>query len=175
MKSKIISLNFFERKPEVVGRDLIGKFLVRKIGKNQIELMITEVEAYAGEDDLASHARFGKTKRNEVMFGTAGVFYVYLIYGMYYMLNVVCEKKDVASAVLVRGVNGLNGPGKLTKNLKIDKSLNGLEAVEKSGLWFEDRGIKVRTMISKRIGVDYAGKWAHKFWRFSISERNIVK
>jgi len=175
VNNKSLPLKFFERKPEVVARDLIGKYLVREMGESRQALMITEVEAYAGAEDLASHARFGKTKRNEVMFGKAGVFYIYFIYGMYFMLNVVCQKRGVPSAVLIRGVAGITGPGKLTKNFKIDKSLSGKQAEIKSGLWFEDRGSKIKTERYRRIGVNYAGEWSRKLWRFTIENKNIVE
>lgn len=133
--------------------------------------MITEVEAYIGHHDKASHASRGKTKRTEVMFGKAGQWYVYLIYGMHYCLNVVTEKKEYPAAILIRSVNGVSGPGKVCRYFKINKQFNAMLANKKTGLWIEDRGVVVNSNIikrGKRIGVDYAGKWKHKPWRLYI-------
>lgn len=143
----ILSLKFFERSAVKVARDLLGKFLVRRWRGKEIALMITEVEAYHGFNDKASHAARGLTPRNKIMFGEAGYWYIYFIYGTHWMLNIVTGKKGVPSAVLIRGVKGFNGPsagsgqgpGKLTKTFHINKSLNGKTADKKSGLWVEDR------------------------------------
>ena len=93
-------------------------------GKNE-KHMINEIEAYRGEEDLACHARFGRTKRNAVMYEEGGLIYMYFIYGMYWMMNIVTGEKDLPQAILIRGVSGLNGPGKMTKSLKIDGSFYG--------------------------------------------------
>ena len=114
---KVLKKKFFERGAEKVAYDLIGKYLVRFRRGKEKAYKITEVEAYLGEEDGGSHARFGKTGRNAVMFGPPGVFYIYLIYGMYSMLNIVTDKNQAPSAVLIRGVEEFNGPGKLTKSL----------------------------------------------------------
>lgn len=175
---KILNKAFFNRATLKVARELLGKFLVVK-GK---AYMITEVEAYDGPHDKASHAHKGKTARNEVMFGEAGYWYVYLVYGMYNMLNIVTGKKDYPAAVLIRGtrldstdksrqVEGVNGPGKLTKAFKIDKRFNKKKVERKTGLWIEDRGVKVKKSEIKRtprIGVDYAGACAKKPYRFVL-------
>ena len=95
---------FFERKTLVVARELLGKYLIHRIGTKIISGMITETEAYHGFRDLASHASRGRTKRTEIMFGPAGHAYIYLIYGMYYCLNVVTEREEYPAAVLIRGV-----------------------------------------------------------------------
>lgn len=164
---------FFERPTLVVARELLGKFLVI----DDKAVMITEVEAYDGHEDKASHASKGKTKRTAVMFGPAGYWYVYLIYGMYDMLNIVTGPKDYPAAILIRGVideNGkkYNGPGKLTKALRITKKFNNQKADKKTGLWVEDRGVKIpknKIKKSARIGVNYAGPiWAAKEYRFYI-------
>lgn len=168
---KILNPDFFKRDSHVVARDLLGKYLVRKVGNEEIARMIVEVEAYGGQEDLASHARFGETARNKVMFGQAGVFYVYFIYGMYWMLNVVCRKGGEPGAVLIRVLEGFGGPGKLTRDLKIGKSFTGKIATPKSGLWFEDKGVEVGGQdirVARRVGVAYAGEWKDKLWNFSI-------
>lgn len=181
--SKILSDYFFNRDAAIVAKELLGKYLVRKINDKEIALMITEVEVYDGFEDKASHAHRGKTKRNEVMFGDAGRFYVYLVYGMHWMLNVVTGEKDYPAAVLIRGVEGFDGPAKLTKFLKIDKKFNGKKANlpatalaeegKETGLWIEDRGIDIKKKDIKstpRIGVGYAGPiWSKKHYRFLLN------
>ena len=172
---KILRRQFFDRDTPLVAKELLGKYIVRKIGKKTIALKITETEAYDGFSDKASHASRGKTARNTVMFGPAGYFYVYFTYGMHWMLNVVTGKKDYPAAILIRGVEGYNGPAKLTKFLAIDKKLNALLASPKSELWFEDRGEKVDPKNIKatgRIGVNYAGPvWSKKNWRFVFKKK----
>jgi DNA-3-methyladenine glycosylase len=152
-------------------RSLLGKFLVRSGAEGAATAhLITEVEAYEGERDLACHARVGRTARTEVMYGAGGVWYVYLCYGVHEMLNLVVGPPDWPSAVLIRGLDGISGPGRLTKRLGIDRRLNGRGAEPASGLWIEDRGVRVPRMsvtATPRIGVDYAGPvWAAKPWRF---------
>lgn len=173
---------FFTQPTLRVAENLLGKVLVRNDGEKEIKAVITETEAYRGLDDKASHASRGITPRNKIMFGPAGRAYVYLIYGMHYCLNIVTEREGYPAAVLIRGVkiineSGdvfagklLNGPGKLTKFLNIDKNLNGENILTSDNLWLEDSGghIGARAKICKgpRIGVDYAGEWAKKPWRF---------
>lgn len=171
----VLGKKFFERSAVTVAEDLIGKYLVvssKHQGKKTIQkYLITETEAYEGIEDRASHASRGKTERNEVMFGEAGIFYVYFVYGMHYMLNIVTGKKEHPSAVLIRAAGEFNGPGKLTKNLKIDKKFNSEKAVRESGLWFEYCP-KQKFAIKKlpRVGVNYAGPvWSKKLWRFRRS------
>ncbi|MEO8637462.1 MAG: DNA-3-methyladenine glycosylase [Candidatus Taylorbacteria bacterium] len=172
---KVLPQSFFTRLVAKVAPELLGKYLVRRIEGKEVAYKITETEMYDGEGDLACHASRGKTSRTEVMYEKGGVFYVYFTYGMHYMLNVVTGDKGYPSAVLIRGVEGKNGPGRITKFLQIDKSLNGKSAARKSGLWFEDRGVKVvKKNIKKtpRIGVDYAGPvWSKKLWRFALVDR----
>lgn len=167
---KILTQPFFKRSAPEVAPDLIGKYLVREIDGVQTAYMITETEAYEGTDDRASHASRGRTKRTEVMFGRPGVWYVYLIYGMYQMLNIVTGDDGHPSAVLIRGVCEIEGPGRLTKRLLISGDMNTLPASRASGLWIEDRGEYIdprRIKKTPRIGVDYAGPvWAKKEWRF---------
>ena len=118
----------------MVAKDLLGKYLVRKIGNKTIRQKITEVEAYVGEKDLACHSSRGKTARNEIMFREAGTIYVYFTYGMHWMLNIVTEEVDCPTAVLIRGTENVTGPARLTKFFKIDKDLNGQKLGKKSGL-----------------------------------------
>jgi DNA-3-methyladenine glycosylase len=176
-KHKILSRSYFHRPTLVVARSLIGKYLVRQNGRKKLAGKIIEVEAYIGSQDKACHASKGRTERTEVMFGPPGMSYVYLIYGMYSMLNVVTERGEFPAAVLIRAieVDGklINGPGKLCRELDIDRSLNRLDLTTGRSLWFEDRGVRVsRQQIGtfSRIGVEYAGVWAKKPWRFRLVE-----
>ena len=170
--NKRLDRKFFERKTLVVARDLIGKLLVRKIGPTIYRAQITETEAYFGPNDLASHASKGLTPRTKPMFGPAGYSYVYLIYGMYHCLNVVTEKAGYPAAVLIRGVmleKHHDGPGKLCRELKIDKKLNEIDMTTNKELWFEDDGAKIgRIKKTPRIRVDYAGEYKDKPWRFVL-------
>jgi DNA-3-methyladenine glycosylase len=172
MKYKVLPNEFFNRSSVVVAKDLLGKFLVRKY-RNKIEkFMITETEAYEGKEDKASHAHRGQTKRNTPMFGEPGTIYVYFTYGMHWMLNIVCGKRGYPSAVLIRGVEALSGPARLTKRLKIDKKLNNKMFGKKSGLLFEevvDLNKKLKISRTPRIGIDRSGPvWSKKLYRFVI-------
>lgn len=166
------SLNaaFFTQNTLTVARELIGCYLVRRIGEHTFRLKITETEGYVGPHDLACHASKGRTKRTEVMFGEAGTLYVYMIYGMYFMLNVITEEKGFPAAVLIRSAGAHVGPGRLTRALEIDLRLNGKQAIPENGLWFEKRDMPVGTIkTTKRIGIAYAGPiWAEKEYRFVL-------
>jgi DNA-3-methyladenine glycosylase len=175
--SKTLSRQFFNRSTLIVARSLIGKYLVRENGKGTVLGRIIEVEAYVGSEDMACHASKGRTARTDILYGPPGISYVYLIYGMYHMLNVVTERTEFPAAVLIRAieVDGelIDGPGKLCRALKINRSLNGFDLTVGRSLWFEDRGAKIsRKQIGTfpRIGVDYAGAWAKKPWRFRLAE-----
>lgn len=171
----VLSKAYFSRPTVQVARSLIGKYLVRAIDGREIAGRIVEVEAYVGGEDKACHASKGRTPRTEVMFGPGGIAYVYLIYGMYHCLNVVTEREECPAAVLIRAieVDGalIDGPGRLCRALQIDRSLNRHDLTIQESLWFEERGDRVpRRLINTfpRIGVDYAGEWAKKPWRFRL-------
>jgi DNA-3-methyladenine glycosylase len=167
----ILEQEFYARPALTVARDLLGKYLVRRLGRKTESALIHEVEAYIGPHDLACHGRFGRTERTEVMHGPAGFWYVYLCYGMHWMLNIVTDGVDFPAAVLLRGAGEFSGPGKLTKGLRIDKRLNGLPADKPSGLWIEDRGERLRRsqiLRTPRIGIDYSGPWKEKLYRFVL-------
>ncbi len=171
---EVLKEDFFNRDTKVVAKELLGKFLIRKIAHKEIAVMIIETEAYDGPHDLASHAAKGKTKRTKIMFGNPGNFYVYLCYGIHYMLNVVTREQGYPAAVLIRGVVSHNGPGKVTKFLQINKSFNGKIAKKSTNLWFEDREVKMSELKIKklpRIGVSYAGPiWSSKKLRFALEK-----
>jgi DNA-3-methyladenine glycosylase len=170
---RVVEQTFFARPALTVAQELLGKHLVRRWRNVEQSAVIHEVEAYVGPHDLASHGRFGRTARTEVMFGPAGVWYVYLCYGIHWMLNIVTDGEDWPAAVLLRGAGEFTGPGKLTKGMRIDRRLNGKPAIESTGLWIEDRGLKVRRSqiaSTPRIGVDYAGPWMKKPYRFVLNQ-----
>lgn len=166
---KVLRKNFFEQPTLLVAENLLGKFLVR----DNRAFMITETEAYDGFEDKASHASRGETPRNKVMLREAGVWYVYFVYGMHNMLNIVTGAEGYPAAVLIRGVEEISGPARLTKALGVDRTMNEQTAEPESGLWIEDRGIivpKNRIEKTSRIGVAYAGEeWASKPWRFVLN------
>lgn len=179
---------FYSRPALDVASDLLGKVLVRRLNGRKLSGMIVETEAYVGPHDLACHASKGRTRRTEVMFGPAGFAYVYMIYGFHYCLNAVTDFEGYASAVLIRAIEPLenvavmrsfrrgsprdrdigSGPGKLTQAMAIDKQLNG-EDMEGKILWIEDRNFRPgRVRTSPRVGVDYAGEYRDKHWRFYV-------
>ena len=153
-----------------LARGMLGRFLVTRIDGVRHARRIVEVEAYHGPDDLGCHASRGRTARTAVMFAPGGVWYVYLVYGTHEMLNLVTGPRDFPAAVLIRGVEGIAGPGRLTRALAIDRRFNGRRASLASGLWIEDDGLvppEFEVAITPRIGIDYAGPvWSAKPWRF---------
>ena len=168
----IIEKHFFNEDVLNVAPNLLGKILVRKFEDGtELKFRITEVEAYRGEDDLACHASKGRTARTETMYMEAGTIYVYLIYGMYWMLNIVTAAKDIPQAILIRGIEGICGPGKLTKKLQIDNSFNKQNIFTNGQLYIEDDGFSPDFETKIRIGVDYAGEiWKNKPWRFVVKK-----
>jgi DNA-3-methyladenine glycosylase len=173
---------FYDRDTKVVAKDLLGKYLVRGVGGVERVARIVEVEAYLGPHDLAAHSARGRTKRNEVMFGPPGFAYVYMIYGMYYCMNVVTEREGHASAVLLRALEPVrnldgktSGPGLLCKALDIDKRLNGHDLLSDDfyiATGEAPRGFRI--VKRPRVGVDYAGEWAHRHLRFYIKGNPFV-
>jgi DNA-3-methyladenine glycosylase len=167
--------SFFERGTLTVARALIGMHLVHDDGHAVRAGRIVETEAYLGPRDLAAHSARGRTARTEVMFGPAGHTYVYFIYGFWNCLNVVTGRPGVPHAVLLRALEPLGsltestwGPGLLCRALHIDRQLNGAD-LRGETLWLEyppTRARTVRIARAPRIGVDYAGEWAQRPWRF---------
>ncbi len=168
-----------EKKVIGLARRLLGKHLVRRFPDGHVDArMIVEVEAYNGEADQACHARAGRTKRTAPLYEAGGIWYVYLCYGIHEMLNLVVGPPDWPAALLIRGVEGAIGPGRVTKRLAIDRELNAKSAVAPAtGLWLEDRGVHVpRRIVSAtpRIGIDYAGPiWSKKHWRFHFDPEDL--
>ena len=161
-----ISRDFFTRDVLTVAPELIGKILVCKVVNEVFRYRITETEAYRGVEDLACHASKGRTSRTEVMYHAGGVVYVYLIYGMYWMLNMVTGKENEPQAALIRGLEGIYGPGRITRKLQIDKTFYGEDLTLSPRIWIEDDGCPSPYETAPRIGIDYAGEWKDKLWRF---------
>jgi len=147
---------------------LIGKLLVRRFGDgSEAAFRITETEAYYGESDTACHARFGRTKRSEVLYRPAGTVYVYLCYGIHWMLNVITGDIDDPQGVLIRACVEAEGPGKLTKRLGIAGERNRDNAVTSENIWIGDDGYRCEVVTDKRVGIGYASREDQdKLWRF---------
>ncbi len=202
---------FYTRDTLLVAKELLGKYIVRRIGKRFLVGKIVETEAYIGPKDKASHSYQWKvTKRNLAEFLEGGHVYIYLCYGMYWQLNITTSENCTPECVLIRAIepiikskdfgnskyqapnpkqilnsndqnskkiiNLANGPGKVCKWLKLNRSFYGEDLVESKKIWLE-QGEKVKNseiVKSKRIGIDYAGSWRHKLWRFYIKNNPFV-
>jgi DNA-3-methyladenine glycosylase len=165
-----LSSAFFTRDVLFVAPELVGKKITISHGDGEIRrFLITETEAYRGPEDMACHASKGRTPRTEVMFHGGGRIYVYFVYGMYWMLNFVAGGENDPQAALIRGIEGFNGPGKLTRALGIDRSFYGVDLATSDRIWVEDAGIYPEIKTGPRIGINYAGDpWIKKPWRYYI-------
>jgi len=161
---------YFTRDVLEVAPDLLSKFLVFRGNDDQERrFAITETEAYRGSEDLACHASKGRTKRTEVMYHEGGRLYVYFVYGMHWMLNIVTGKENDPQAVLIRGLDACSGPGRVTRLLGIDRSFYGEDLSTSGRIWMEDSGIKPVYLTGTRIGISYAGEyWKNKPWRYYL-------
>ncbi|MCL5093799.1 MAG: DNA-3-methyladenine glycosylase [Patescibacteria group bacterium] len=220
--------DFYARDTLTVAKELLGKFLIHDYRGKKYIGKIVETEAYIGEEDKACHGRFGRTKRNEILFGEPGYAYVYMIYGMYYLLNIITEEKDFPAGILIRAVEPVtpteakrsldfaeaplemtkerikelrklgSGPGVLTRWMEITGIQNGVDLVESNELYITNKlskdvilatgrrpeskdssqagmtGKKFEVVKTTRVGVEYAGKWAYKPWRFYIKDNPFV-
>jgi len=170
IKGSRISRDFYIRDVLDVAPDLIGKNLVLKLEDGTLtRYQVTDVEAYRGNEDKACHASKGKTSRTEVMFREGGCLYIYLIYGMYWMLNIVTGAEGDPQAVLIRGLANISGPGKVTKILAIDRSYYGEDLLTSGRIWLENAGASPEFKTGPRIGIDYAGEyWKSRPWRYFL-------
>ncbi len=165
-----LSADFYTRDVLVVAPEMLGKTLVTRFKNGAYgRFIVTDVEAYRGTEDKACHASKGKTARTEVMFSKGGYLYLYLVYGIYWMLNIVTGMENDPQAVLIRGVRDCNGPGRVTRLLGIDGSYYGEDLSISERLWFEDGIIVPDFKTSCRIGIDYAGDyWRTRPWRYYL-------
>ena len=191
-----LSASFFARDTVQVAQALVGKRLVRMDGNQRIAGMIIETEAYRGEEDLACHCRAGRTERTEIMYGPPGRAYVYFVYGMHWMLNIVTEKEGYPGAVLIRAIkpdegldriarrrnsrpqkNWTDGPAKLCQALAIDGEVNGINACSPDSDIFFEMGAKIRPALihqTPRIGLDSVPEpWRSKPWRFILTDLDL--
>jgi DNA-3-methyladenine glycosylase len=172
---------FFRRQAADLARDLVGTVLVRSYRGKELRARIVETEAYIGPHDLACHASRGRTKRTEVMFGPGGHAYVYLIYGIHEMFNIVSGEAGDPQAVLVRAAEPLDGwqadlagPGKLARALRITRKLNGLDLTGATLFLLSRAGYRPALVQTTRIGVDYAGEWKDAPLRFLDARSRAV-
>lgn len=172
MEAKRLMEGFYQQPATVVAPLLLGKILCRKINGVEYKYRITETECYFGEEDTACHASKGKTERTKVLYEKGGIAYVYLCYGIHNLLNVVTGVEGHPEAVLIRGVEGYNGPGKLTKAMQIDRSFNGVDLCRSEELWIEDDGYEGNYKSDKRVGIDYATpEYRDILWRYLLEEK----
>jgi len=171
----------FNRPTLQVAREFLGKFIVRSYAGRRVSAMITEVEAYKGPRDRACHTYKGRrTPRVEPLYGDGGTLYVYLVYGMHWLLNFSTAGREKPEGVLIRGIltdaasesKLVLGPGRVSRYLNIDKSLDGIDATASKQIWLEDRGVRIPAKSIKkgpRVGIDFAGPyWGLRLWRFWI-------
>lgn len=163
--------DFFKYDAVTVARRLLGKTLVRLFSDGTIkQYTITETEAYSGEEDRACHASKGRTSRTEIMYAEGGCVYVYLIYGMYWMLNFVTGEMDCPQAVLIRGVDTIVGSGRVGRELGIDKTFYGEDLCSSQRIFVLDAPECNQYTTAPRVGIDYAGdEWKSKPWRFILN------
>lgn len=197
MKKNKLNRSFYERSSITVAKELLGTFLIRKVDDRKIIGKIIETEAYGDANDLASHARFGQTNRNKVMFGPAGMFYVYSIYGIFNLTNVICGKEGSPGAVLIRSaeiiegetiaINNLKGskfvkisenlatgPGKLSIAFHITKENNLADSTLSDDLYLVEGEKQKKIVKTSRIGIDYAAHCKDYKWRFYIKDNPFV-
>nr|MBD3359307.1 DNA-3-methyladenine glycosylase [Candidatus Buchananbacteria bacterium] len=202
-KLKRLNIDFFQKPTLKLAPALLGKYIIRQFKNQTLIGKISETEAYYGSHDLASHASKGKTKRTKLMFDQPGLAYIYLIYGMYYCFNIVTEKKDFPAAVLIRSVEPIeglktihknrklpivqsekfptrltNGPGKFCQAFMIDKKLNGENLISSQKIYLAQNYQKTITSSqikkTKRIGIDYAGSYKNKLWRYYLKDNPFI-
>ena len=161
--------DFYLRDVLEVAPDLLGKRLVIRGSQHSGVYHITEVEAYRGRDDMACHASRGITPRTEVMFREGGLLYMYLVYGMHWMMNIVTAGAGIPQAVLIRGLDKVSGPGRLTRHLGLNRTFNGESLIQSERIWLEDAERPSNILTGPRIGIDYAGEpWISIPWRYYL-------
>lgn len=164
--------SFFHRDCLDVAPDLVGKWICRRLSDGRIlQERIAETEAYRGEEDLACHASKGRTVRTELLYRECGVIYVYLCYGMHWLMNVITGEPEQPQGVLIRAGESHNGPAKLTKFLQVDKRFNGDSFITCPDLWIADDGFRPHLRTDVRVGIDYAGEyWKNMPWRWILQK-----
>lgn len=160
---------FFARDCLQLAPDLVGKILVRRDGDELLRLRVTETEAYRGCEDTACHACKGRTPRNSVLWEKPGTVYLYLCYGMHWLLNVISGLEGQPQGVLIRACEGYPGPGRLTKYLRLGREQNRTSFIDSPELWFEDDGLRPEIRTDTRVGIGYASEEDQaRQWRFIL-------
>ena len=168
---KRLTEDFYHRPCLEVARDLVGKVLVHSTPEGTLSLRISETESYCGQADTACHAHKGCTKRTRVLWEKAGTSYIYLCYGVHWLLNVVTGEEGEPEAVLIRACVDAEGPGKLTRRLKITGALNERDLTVDPELWIEDDGFCCQVETAKRVGIGYAAQEDQdRLWRFVLKK-----
>lgn len=167
-----LTKDFFARDCLEVAPELVGKILVCRLDSGEeLRERIYETEAYRGEEDKACHASKGKTKRTEILYGECGKIYIYLCYGVHWLMNITTGQKNQPQCVLLRAGEFHNGPAKLTKYMNIDKRFNGKSIYNNFNIWIEDDELIPKIRTDSRVGIDYAGDyWKNIKWRFIYDE-----
>jgi len=167
----ILPLDFYTRDVLVIAPQIMGKILVRVLEDGtRIRLPVTEVEIYRGMEDQACHASRGMTARNRVMFGEGGHVYMYLVYGMYWMFNIVTGSVGHPEALLIRGAGKIHGPGKVTRYLRMDGSFYGESLADSHRIWLEDAPPATGYSTAPRVGIHYAEEpWLSMPWRLTVT------
>ena len=164
-----VDRDFYLADAVTVARQLPGMELIMASGEKYLRYVITETEAYLGDGDRACHASRGRTRRTEPMYLEGGHLYIYFVYGMHWMLNVVTGPADHPQAVLIRGVSQYQGPGRVTKGLGVDGSFNREDLASSGRIWIESTGARPELIAGPRVGINYAGEpWISNPWRFII-------
>lgn len=159
---------FYRRDGLIVAPELVGKLLIRKNGDEETVLRITETECYLGVNDSACHASKGRTARTEMLYKRGGTIYVYLCYGVHYLMNIITGEEEAPQGVLIRACEGYEGPGRLTKKLQVDKSFNGENILGNPRIYLADDGYAPKIIRLPRVGIDYAEKKDREaLWRFA--------
>lgn len=168
---KRLDYEFYDRDALEVAADLVGKYVVCNASGEEVRVQITETEAYCGVNDTACHAYKGRTKRTEALYCDSGTVYVYLCYGMHWLMNVITGGRENPQGVLIRAGKGFNGPAKLTKRLGVTGALNLSSFVDSAQLWIEDDGEEHSFHTDKRVGIDYASQQdIDRQWRFILDD-----
>jgi DNA-3-methyladenine glycosylase len=178
--SRRLESEFFRQSAVEVAAQLLGVVMHRRVGGKILRARIVETEAYLGPKDLASHSSKGRTARTEVMFGPAGKAYVYFIYGMHNMFNIIVGTPGEAEAVLIRAAEPLDdwqadltGPGKFARAFQVTRKDYGMDLTGNEIFFMSDVSYRPQIRKTKRIGVEYAKHWQHRILRF-VDENNPI-
>ena len=169
----ILGRDYFSSDAKALAPDLIGKLLCRRTENGVIKARITETECYFGEEDTTCHAHKGRTPRTDTLYQQGGITYIYLCYGIHSLLNIVTGEENHPEAVLIRGVEGASGPGRVTKLLGLTTAQNRIPLCPQFGIWVEDDDSPAPTYEAlPRVGIDYAAEVdRNRPWRYLVKKK----